>query len=178
MRAEVPQFINIEDKFLGIISLKQLLSFFVAFLISFGFFKVLGLLSIPFILIFFGIAFAYSFVKINGRPLIQAIPSIIQFLFSSKTYLWRQPSQFREKIIYLPQIEIAEPEIQPPEMPKTELLPPPPPITFKIISKKEKKEKSPPKPAILIKKPIPQLIHRNPYRGFPLPKFVRYKLTP
>ena len=96
----------------------------------------------------------------------------------SKTYLWRQPSQFREKIIYLPQIEIAEPEIQPPEMPKTELLPPPPPITFKIISKKEKKEKSPPKPAILIKKPIPQLIHRNPYRGFPLPKFVRYKLTP
>lgn len=92
MQYNVPQFVDVEDKIIGPLTLKQFLTLLVGGIFCFlywsifknsGMFIVLSLVTI-------GVFGAFAFVKLNGRPLTANIFSIIQFLLSSKTRVFQK----------------------------------------------------------------------------------------
>ena len=91
MQFKVPQFIDIEDKIIGPLTLKQFLYLMggAGILTVLWFYLELWLfilIAIPITIIFLGLAF----YKINGRPLVYLIGSLIKYLTKPKLYLWRK----------------------------------------------------------------------------------------
>ena len=91
MQFKVPQFIDIEDKIIGPLTLKQFLYLTggAGILAVIWFYFELWLfilIAIPITIIFLGLAF----YKINGRPLVYLIGSLIKYLTKPKLYLWRK----------------------------------------------------------------------------------------
>lgn len=92
MRFDVPQFIEVEDKIIGPLTLKQFL-----FLLAGG--AVLFLLwyvfSNLFIFILVGlpiliVVLALAFYRVNGRPFINYLLSMIKHFSKPRLYLWRK----------------------------------------------------------------------------------------
>ncbi len=105
MQFQVPQFIEVEDKIVGPLTLKQFLYLAAAGGLSFMlFFYVQFLLWLVFSIILTGAAVSLAFVKINGRPLIRIILSAISFYWQPQTYVW-QPEHPK-----LPKTKSALPE--------------------------------------------------------------------
>ncbi len=90
MQFQVPQFIDTEDKIVGPFSLKQFGYVGAAAIVSaiFYFFAQTWLWVIVSI-IFFGIAFALAFVKIEGRSFANVIVSAFYFYWKPQTYVWQ-----------------------------------------------------------------------------------------
>ncbi len=89
---EVPQFIDIESKIVGPLTLKQFGFIAAPALISFFLFFVLNTaiwVMICIVLMSFGGAFA--FVKINGRPLYMLSFLAAKFFWQPKMFLWKRP---------------------------------------------------------------------------------------
>ena len=91
MQYQVPQFIEIEDKIFGPLTLKQFLYLAGGAGICLIFFTVLPLfltviLAIP-VMAFAG---ALAFYEVNGRPLIVAVEHAFGYVLGSKLYLWKQ----------------------------------------------------------------------------------------
>ena len=91
MRFKVPQFIELEDKIIGPLTLKQFFYLLggAGVLIILWFFLKLGLflvLSIPII----GASAALAFYRPNGRPFIALITSFVGYLSKPRLYLWRK----------------------------------------------------------------------------------------
>ncbi|MEI6396551.1 MAG: PrgI family protein [Candidatus Taylorbacteria bacterium] len=92
MRFQVPQFIEIEDKIFGPLTLKQFiylaggggLSFMV-----YIFLNNLFLSALP-ILIIVGISGLLAFFKINNKPLINVIESAYKYYVGDKLYIWKK----------------------------------------------------------------------------------------
>ncbi len=91
MRYQVPQFIEVEDKLFGPLTLKQFI--FVAG--GAGLSVVFYLLIKPLILAFFfiapvlGFALALAFLKVNNRPFIAVLESAFMFVINPKLYIWK-----------------------------------------------------------------------------------------
>ena len=91
MHFNVPQFIELEDKIIGPLTLKQFLFLaggggllvFLWFFVSFGIFIII---AIPVGLF----CAACAFYKINGRPFVSLIGSILNYFSKPKLYLWRK----------------------------------------------------------------------------------------
>lgn len=91
MQYQVPQFIDIEDKIIGPLTLKQFgyvagAAFAVGMM--YFFFKL-------WVVIFFGLpivalALALAFVKVNNRPFIFFVKSFIMFNIKPQLYLWQK----------------------------------------------------------------------------------------
>jgi len=99
MQYQVPQFIEVEDKiFFGLLTIKQMAYFGAAFILSiivhtifpFAVFIILGV-------IFFGLAAAFSFVKINGVPFSTVLKSSVKFFWQPQVYVWRPDRKFLEE---------------------------------------------------------------------------------
>jgi len=91
MQFKVPQFIDIEDKIIGPLTLKQfiyLLGGLGVIAISWFYFKlgVFIIISIPILILSLGLAF----FKVNGRPLISILGSLIKYMTKPKLYLWKK----------------------------------------------------------------------------------------
>jgi hypothetical protein len=91
MQFKVPQFIEIEDKIIGPLTLKQFLYLLAGagLLFILWFFLTLGaflLVAIPVGLI----SLALAFYKPQGRPFISLIGSLISYLSKPRLYLWRK----------------------------------------------------------------------------------------
>lgn len=91
MQYQVPQFIEIEDKIFGPLTLKQFLYLAGGAGICLIFFTVLPL----FLTVILGIpvmafAAALAFYEVNGRPLIVAVEHAFGYILGSKLYLWKQ----------------------------------------------------------------------------------------
>jgi hypothetical protein len=89
---QVPQFLDIESKIVGPLTLKQFGFIAAPALISFFLFFTLNTviwIIITAILMIAGAAFA--FVKINGRPLFVVTIHAITFFWQPKTYIWKRP---------------------------------------------------------------------------------------
>ena len=92
MQFNVPQFLDIEDKIIGPLTLKQFgylagaggVIFMIYTLVPN--FAVFILLSIPVFLF----AVALAFLKINGRPFINLIISFIIYMTKPKLFIWRK----------------------------------------------------------------------------------------
>lgn len=91
MQFNVPQFIDIEDKIIGPLTLKQFLFLVAGAGLLFGlwFFLNLGafiILAIP-VVAFFG---TLAFYKPYGRPFISLVGSWIKYISKPRLYLWKR----------------------------------------------------------------------------------------
>lgn len=91
MQFSLPQFVDVEDKILGPLTLKQF--FFVVavglllavawYKLKLGFFLIIGAPVVIFVL-------AILFLKINGRPFSSFIISWFNFWTKPRTYVWKK----------------------------------------------------------------------------------------
>jgi len=100
MQFPVPQFIDIEDKIIGPLTLKQFLWCLAGAIILFIFWTFLPLtffiiLAAPII----GLFAALAFYKPNGRPFIYFLISGLKFLFKPKLYLFQKTTAKQREII-------------------------------------------------------------------------------
>jgi len=91
MKFNVPQFIEVEDKIIGPLTLKQFLYLAggAGLLLVFWFFlklTVFIIVAIP-VGLFCGVL---AFYKVNGRPFISFLASLIKYSSKPRLYLWRK----------------------------------------------------------------------------------------
>lgn len=116
MRFQVPQFIDIEDKIFGPLTIKQFIYIAGGAGLCFILFRFLPLiLVIPLGVIVLGMSFALAFYQINNKPLIYIIQSAFGYYVSSKLYLWKKKDKSPEKAV---QEGIKETDLPPIYVPK------------------------------------------------------------
>jgi hypothetical protein len=156
MRFNVPQFITIEDKLLGIITFRQLFLVFGAFILTYIASKFLpGILTVLVGIILFGLAFAFGWVKVNNKYLLNFLPNLLLFLFSSRKYIWKEVIEITTKRVNAPTLEKY----------------------IKLLEEKPIEEEK-----VEVDKPLSRYIQyahkhgynpEDPYINFPLPKFPK-----
>lgn len=98
MRFQVPQFIDIEDKIFGPLTIKQFIYIAGGAGLCFILFRFLPLfLVIPLGVVIIGFSLALAFYQINNKPLIYIIQSAFGYFFSGKLYLWKKKDKSPEK---------------------------------------------------------------------------------
>ena len=100
MRFQVPQFIEVEDKIFGPLTLKQFiylaggggLSFLVYSLIN-----NLFISSIP-IIVIMAISAAFAFYKVNNKSFVNIVEYAFKYYFGNKLYIWKKEDKTRQEI--------------------------------------------------------------------------------
>lgn len=92
MRFQVPQFIEVEDKIFGPLTLKQFIYLLGGAGLSFIIYKFIGnfYLSILLILPVIGFSLALTFYKINNKPFINVVEAAFNYYLGSKLYIWKK----------------------------------------------------------------------------------------
>ncbi len=93
MRFSVPQFIDVEDKIVGPLTLKQAIYIVGSVGIAVGLYIKVGLffaiiIGLPILFL----AFLLAFVKIHGMPFIHILYSAVFYAMKNKLYLWKKTS--------------------------------------------------------------------------------------
>lgn len=97
-RFQVPQFIEVEDKLFGPLTLKQFIYVLGGTAIVF-----IAWISLPlFLVIFLGVpvmafSLGLAFYKVNGEPLLTMLAHAVQYLSRSRLYLWRKEEKKQKK---------------------------------------------------------------------------------
>lgn len=92
MQFQIPQFIDVEDKVIGPLTIKQFLYLLVAGVVIFILYKVLNLfatiiLAIPIL----GITIPLAFMKVHGQPFMGIVSNFFRFLRKPDFYVWKKP---------------------------------------------------------------------------------------
>lgn len=92
MRFQVPQFIEIEDKIFGPLTLKQFIYLAGGGGISFVIYSIIPyfIVAVFFIIPVMLFSVALAFYKINGKPFIFIVESAFKYTLSNKLYLWQK----------------------------------------------------------------------------------------
>ncbi len=91
MQYQVPQFIDIEDKIFGPLTLKQFIYLAGGGGLCLLFFTALPLyLAIPLSLPFIGLSVALAFYKVNDQAFIITLEHAFTYQLGSKLYIWKQ----------------------------------------------------------------------------------------
>ena len=99
MRFQVPQFIEVEDKIFGPLTLKQFIFMAGGAGLSFVvyvFINNLVISIVPIILIMTTSA-AFSFYRINNRPFINVVESAFKYFFATKLFIWKKEQKPQPK---------------------------------------------------------------------------------
>ncbi|MFA5318580.1 MAG: PrgI family protein [Patescibacteria group bacterium] len=106
----VPQFIDVEDKVLGPITVRQFVIILVCGLLSAAAYKLADFaLFLTLTIFIFGIGGIIAFLKINGRPFHYFILNVIQTFKKPKLRIWNnQLSKTSEELKEDPEIEIEK----------------------------------------------------------------------
>lgn len=95
MRYQVPQFIEVEDKIFGPLTLKQFIYLAGGGGVCLMLFTLLPLfLALPLAVPVVALSVGLAFYQVNGRPLVHALEHATSYFFGPKLYLWKQ----RERI--------------------------------------------------------------------------------
>lgn len=91
MQFNVPQFVDVEDKILGPLTLKQFLLALaggIGLLLLWYFFKlwIVIIIGIPLLLLLV----AAIFIKINGRPFFNFLTAFINYWIKPKIFIWKR----------------------------------------------------------------------------------------
>lgn len=108
----VPQFIDVEDKIFGPVTVRQFIILLVDFGVVFLFYKlfVFGLFILAGLPVL-GFGFVLAFLKINGQPFHFFLLNLLQTLRRPKLRIWNKEMSDRELRDYL-----APPLIKPPSL--------------------------------------------------------------
>lgn len=92
MRFQVPQFIEVEDKIFGPLTLKQFIYLAGGAGVSFLIYLMLDsiFLSLLPITIIMAFSFALAFYKINNKPFIQIVEAAVKYFVGAKLYIWKK----------------------------------------------------------------------------------------
>jgi hypothetical protein len=102
MQFQIPQFIEVENKIVGPLTLKQFLYLAGAGGLSFIFYFILELwLWLMITAILGAIAVSLAFIKYNGQPLPRIIWAAFGFFWRPRFYLWQRVTE--EKVISIEQ---------------------------------------------------------------------------
>ena len=94
MKFRVPQFIDMEDKIFGPLTLKQFAYILGACGFSFLIWVFISIKIIAIILILptAGLFIALAFFSVNGRPFVDVMESAFKYYTGAKIYIWKQPT--------------------------------------------------------------------------------------
>jgi hypothetical protein len=122
MQFQVPQFIEIEDKIFGPLTLKQFLYLAggTGACVALFIYIPYKILSVIMIIPIAGFTLALAFYKVNNKPFIDMVQSAFYYFLGDKLYLWRKEekkpiSQFSD------QVEQAKSLISVPKMSESKL---------------------------------------------------------
>lgn len=118
MQFSVPQFIDIEDKIFGPLTLKQFIYVIGGAGAAFILYSLFPLYIAIFFIIPIGIlAFLLAFKPVHGRPFSVVLEAAFKYVFGSKLYLWKKERKrgIKTEKIKIGRVEEAEPT---PEIPK------------------------------------------------------------
>lgn len=92
MRFQVPQFIEVEDKIFGPLTLKQFIYLLGGCGISFIVYTFVGnlILSLVIIAPIMGFSLALAFYKINNKPFINVVEAAFNYYTGGKLYIWKK----------------------------------------------------------------------------------------
>jgi hypothetical protein len=91
MRFQVPQFIGVEDKIFGPLTVKQFIYLAGGAGLAFALYKFLPFfLAILVIVPVVALAAALAFYKINGKPFVFTLEAAIKYLLANKLYTWKR----------------------------------------------------------------------------------------
>ncbi len=91
MRYQVPQFIDVEDKVIGPLTVKQFIYLAGGAGMSFVVFKYLPIyISILLIAVIAPVSVALAFYKINNKPFIDFMESAFLFYTKQNLYIWKR----------------------------------------------------------------------------------------
>ena len=99
MRFQVPQFIEVEDKIFGQLTLKQFIYLGGGAGLSFIVYTILNnfLLTILPMAIIMGTSSALAFIKINNKPFVSIVESAFRYYFGNKLYIWKKEEKKIDK---------------------------------------------------------------------------------
>lgn len=99
MRFQVPQFIEVEDKIFGPLTLKQFIYLAGGAGLSYAIYRLLGSVILAFIPVvaIMALSVSLSFYKINNKPFIFTMEAAFKYFFSSKLYIWKKSD--KEKVV-------------------------------------------------------------------------------
>ena len=98
MRFQVPQFIDIEDKIFGPLTIKQFVYIAGGGGLCFILYRFLPLIiTIPLGVIVIGFSIAMAFYQVNNKPLVYILQSAFGYFLSNKLYLWKRKDESPEK---------------------------------------------------------------------------------
>ncbi len=99
MRFQVPQFIEVEDKIFGPLTLKQFIYLVGGGGLSFVvyvFLKSIILSFIPIVAIM-ALSAALAFYKINNKPFVNVMEAAFKYWWGNKLYIWKKEEKIPEK---------------------------------------------------------------------------------
>lgn len=112
MQYQVPQFIEVEDKIFGPLTIKQFVYVAGGAGLAFVLWKTLpSVLAMPFIGAVGALAVALAFFKVNNRPFIIALEAAFMFITHSRLYLWQANRKKKKKDIESAQLSSGELEV-------------------------------------------------------------------
>lgn len=99
MQFQVPQFIEVEDKIFGPLTLKQFIYILGGLGASYMAWRLLPLfLAGPVILAVAGGAASLAFLEYNGRPFIVSVESAFYYMIHPKLYLWNNERRAKKPV--------------------------------------------------------------------------------
>lgn len=114
MRFQVPQFIEVEDKIFGSLTIKQFIYIAGGAGFSFLIYTYLNFyLAIPLIALILAFAAALAFYKVNNQAFVSVMESAFKYIFTNKLYIWhKQPKKITpEKKEAAPAVSIYVPKL-------------------------------------------------------------------
>lgn len=98
MQYQVPQFIEVEDKIFGPLTLKQFVYIAGGGGFAFILWKTLpAFLAMPLMGLVGAFAVALAFFKVNNRPFVIMMESAFMFMVHSRLYLWQSDRKKKEE---------------------------------------------------------------------------------
>lgn len=120
MRFQVPQFIEVEDKIFGPLTLKQFIYLLGGGGLSFIIYKLVGNIVISAIFVIPVVAFtlALAFYKINNKPFINVVEAAFNYYIGNKLYIWKHTEK---KIVAQTQESQSTPDFYVPKLSDSKL---------------------------------------------------------
>jgi hypothetical protein len=108
MQFQVPQFIEVEDKVFGPLTIKQFLYIAGGAGLCYLIYRFLGFFlgAIPMIVVA-GLAASLAFYKYNNRPFLDFLESSFTFYTKSRLYVWKKDFSSKAPVVSKPDLRTA-----------------------------------------------------------------------